>query len=179
MKVSDESQRELHRGEGGHVGKGPGRPGLWILMGLLCAPRGPMVSCQLDEGRDPDRAPDNGLNPQTPATGAPQDRQNTKGPITPSVTTECTSDVAATPRPEGQNRAGLEIVSGDSVVLVRILIADPKAAVYERATLPIVDLGLFTAEVTDAQGRSCYANFEINSLDQDVKVTVSMESVTE
>lgn len=133
-------------------------------------------ACQLEDGRDPDRAPDNGLNPVTPEQGATPDKQNSEGSITPGVTALCEFELALTPRAQGAPGAVLEVVPPQGVVLERILLADPSATVYMRATLPITEAGLYTVEVTDAADRSCYANFEIASLEQDAKVTVAPKS---
>jgi hypothetical protein len=145
-------------------------PQLLVLM-LVWTVLAFLQGCQIDEGRDPDKAPDNGLNPGTSPAGERPAKQ--RGPINPGVTEQCIFELAGAPFENGGGGAELSVVAAEGAELARVLISDPRAMVFLRATLPILEAGLYTIEVTDAAGASCYAEIEVESIDQNIKVTVA------
>ena len=136
---------------------------------LLCA------GCQVDDGKTPDQAPRNGLNPGEAAARTSEPKQ--RGPVSSFVTEECVLERADTPRAEGDNTSAIEIVAAGDWVLSSVLLSDPKSATYSRNSLPLYEPGLYTFDASfggSIDGKQCWGAVEVSSVDQDVTVKVRM-----
>ena len=138
-----------------------------------------VVGCQVDEDRSPDRSsdrlPDNGLNPETPGLGDTVPTPNELGPISDKVTDLCEFEVVFVPRPEGRALSELRVAALADRQIKAIVLEDPSSLVVMRANLPLEEQGVFTVEITEQDNRSCYANVEVTSLDQDIQISIGIK----
>lgn len=133
------------------------------------------MSCQVDDGKTPDKAPRNGLNPGEAAPREGQAKQ--RGPVSSFVTQECVAERTDSPRAEGDSTSSLEINAAGDGVLSSVLLSDPKSATYSRNILPLYETGLYTFDARFGganDGKLCWGAVEVSSVDQDVNVKIRM-----
>ena len=136
------------------------------------------AGCSFDETGGPDRAPQNGLGPESRG-GQPTATPKIPGPLTGNVTEECEGVRNEIPKPEGEAIVVLTVKSKDSQPFSKVIMSDPSSVIYLRSQFQIFQSGLYSIEVTNEDGSGCWFATEVSSTGNHVEVVLGLKTITQ
>jgi hypothetical protein len=135
-----------------------------------------VTACRIDEGKDPDRAPEGGFNPVKPQEST-EATQNQLEPLDPLFGERCTATLEEKAVTEGEV-AFLEIKLANELAnsqATHVTLRDPSRLDYTRDWIQILETGIYTIQVTFGQGKGCWTGVEVGSEDTSYTLTISNE----
>lgn len=122
------------------------------------------TACRINEGKDPDQAPERGFNP-VESSSTPEAAQNQLEPLDPRFEKRCEANLQHE-QLEAGGVAFLEVKLTETPAegtSAEVTIRDPRRLDYARDWMQILEPGTYTVQVTTEEGKGCWAGVEIAS----------------
>lgn len=138
--------------------------GRLLLAALSLAVCGHMAcACRIDEGKDPDQAPERGFNP-VESGNSPKPSQNQLEPLDPRYDQRCTARLEEEQLgPGGVAFFEVKLTGTPAETAVDVTIRDPGRLDYSRDWMQILEPGIYTVQISTAEGEGCWSGAEIAS----------------